>query len=484
MTVSSAEITKFITKQLDDSHQYAVNQAGSAVLIKKQEGKNPETFLAKSQHFKKTVRKIALGEHFPCTDITFRQVESHCIDQSFLADTIVETYLRVAPLDDGVELDVGDIGNTRVRITAGKVEVLKSGSEVLFLASPSMQPFVIPDKEGDISLLLKYLNFDETQAWLLIGWLSFVLAHAKEDTTSFPILVLIADQGSGKSFLSKAIIRALVDPSMLGIQGFPSGKQDMLLATQHAHVQIYDNLTYISRAWSNTLCIMSTGGNVSTRELYTNSDIVNHKLHGPLVLNGISNFISTSDLAQRCLTLELNSITEDSRKSEKQLQQEFIADLPSIFGGLCQLTADIMKVLPDVKATHPTRMIDFSRWLAALEHVRELPESKLQEAYNEILSESQHDSVMSDPLALAVYKLVTESGGIDHWKGTPADLLTHLTSSMHIEHDYRSKSWPDNAISLSKRLRTLRAALLSQDVKVEFTRGKHRTITITNLNAY
>jgi len=481
---STKEIVKFISSEIDGKYEYAVNQSGLAVLIDKQANQNLVAFQVKSQHFKKNVRKIAIEHDLPYSDKIFRQVQSNCTDQAFLSDRIVDTYLRVAPLVDGVELDVGNVENTRIRITTGEVEIINSGSDVLFLRSPSMQPFVTPDLDGDISLLFQYLNFDKTQALLLIGWLSFVLSHAKEDTTSFPILVLIADQGSGKSFLSKVIIRSLTDPSVLGIQGFPNSKQDMLLATQHAHVQIYDNLTYISKSWSNTLCIMATGGNVSGRQLYTDSDIVNHKLHAPLVLNGLSNFISTSDLAQRCLTLELNPLTDRGRKSEKQLLKDFNHDLHSIFGGLCQLTADILKVLPDVEVTHPERMIDFSHWLAALEQVMDLPESPLQQAYHDILTESQHDSVMGDPVASAVHQLVTQSGGKYEWKGTPAELLKHLNESMHIDRDLHSKSWPANAIALSKRLRTAKAALLSQQVEVVFSRGKERRITITNLDAY
>jgi hypothetical protein len=481
---TTKEIVKFISSEIDGKYEYAVNQSGLAILIDKQADQNLVGFQVKSQHFKKNVRKIAIEYDLPYSDKIFRQVQSNCIDQAFLSDRIVDTYLRVAPLPAGVELDVGSVENTRIRIAAGEVEIINSGSDVLFLRSPSMQPFVEPALGGDISLLFHYLNFDKTQSLLLIGWLSFVLAHAKEDTTSFPILVLIADQGSGKSFLSKVIIRSLTDPSMLGIQGFPNSKQDMLLATQHAHVQIYDNLTYINKSWSNTLCIMSTGGNLSGRQLFTDSDIVNHKLHAPLVLNGISNFITTSDLAQRCLTLELNPLTDRERKSEKQLLDDFNQNLPSIFGGLCQLTADIFKVLPDVEVTHRERMIDFSSWLAALEQVMDLPKSQLQQAYHDLLTESQHDSVMGEPLALAVYQLVTKHNSNDTWTGTPSELLERLNTSMHIDHDSRSKAWPANAIALSKRLRTAKAALLSQQVEIVFSRGKERRITITNLDAY
>jgi len=483
MTEFTDKCILHICSELDDEYQYAVNQHGSEVLISRVDGHNPRALLVTSQDLKKSVRRKALSLKFSPSAIHYKQIESHCTDQSFLSEQVVDTYLRIAPIDDGFELDTGDLENTRIRVTAGHVEILTNGSNVLFLRPPSLLPFVPPNDEPDIHLLFPYLNFDELQAWLLIAWITFTLSHPKVDTTSFPILVLLADQGSGKSFLSRVIIRLLVDPSRLGIQGFPNSKQDMLLATQHAHLQVYDNLTYISRSWANLLCILSTSGNITNRQLYTNESIVNHKLHAPLVLNGISDFISTPDLAQRCLKLELNAMPDTARKSEKALVNSFQDDLPSIFAGCLKLSADVLKVLPDVTPTHSARMLDFMAWIAAIEQVMDLPDSQLQQAYHDIINESQYDAVMGDPLALAVYQLVTKDQR-DSWESTPAALLEHLNTSMNIDKEFRSKSWPANAIALSKRLRTVKAALLSQHIEVVFSRGKERRITITNLDAY
>jgi len=122
--------------------------------------------------------------------------------------------------------------------------------------------------------------------------------------------------------------------------------------------------------------------------------------------------------------------------------------------------------------------------MCAVEKVQGLEAGLLQNAYHQILVESQIDSVQGDQLASAVHQAVTETGK-DSWSGTSKELLTHLETSMKIDcGDTRSNKWPKNAIALSKRLRIAKAALLVQGVEVTFTRGKERIIKITNLETY
>ena len=59
------------------------------------------------------------------------------------------------------------------------------------------------------------------------------------------------------------------------------------------------------------------------------------------------------------------------------------ADLPVIQRGLFDLIAQIMAHLPSVEVTNPQRMIDFVRWLAALEMVDGTPAGIYQDVYAE-----------------------------------------------------------------------------------------------------
>jgi hypothetical protein len=201
------------------------------------------------------------------------------------------------------------------------------------------------------------------------------------------------------------------------------------------------------------------------------------RLHVGLVLNGLHRFVDQADLAQRCLPLELRPLVDTRRKSEAELFREFQDDLPAIQRGLFDLIADIFTHLPTAKVVHPERMIDFSTWLAALELVKGVPEGIYQAEFSQALNQGQLDALLDNSLAAAVLDFTAGEGG-GNWSGTPAELLALLSERLPWGTQ-RARDWPQNAISLSKRLLPLQAGLQTQGVIVEFRRGKERRITIT-----
>lgn len=392
------------------------------------------------------------------------------------ANIIKSVSNRVARIDCGIEIDLGDDQHTRGRITAGKVEIIKEGSEVIFFRPPSSLPMVMPAEIGDLKLLKKYLNMDAVAQTLFIGWLSYTLASPKHPASNYVFLNLVGNQGTGKSLLCKNIIQKLIDPSQVGVQILPRNEKDLAIAAQNAHVCCYDNVRTFSDKMSDILCIASSGGTMSSRQLYTDADQSVIYLHVALVLNGIHYFISEPDLVQRCLPIYLLPIPEENRKSELDLVQEFEADLPAILRGLFDLIAEIFKHLPTVEVTHPERMYDFSKWLAAMETAQGAPAGVYQSAYSDALNQGQLDSLLDNPLAAAVFDFAEELNG-QQWSDTPAQFLIELNQRAS-KGTQRSREWPLNPIALSKRLVSLQTGLLTQGICIEMTRGKCRTITL------
>jgi len=412
------------------------------------------------------------------------EVQSLLADHAEASEKNFEIKNRVAEIPNGCIIDVGDETQKRYILENGKLKSSNTGCEVLFSRSASTLPFVStgPFIAGDLDLIFTYLNMAKNPAWLLIAWMCYTLSTERNSSTSYPILVIIAGQGSSKSTIGKLVIRNLVDPSSLGIQGFPTNRQDMVIASNHAFILIYDNLRYLSKKWSDILCIAATGGTDPTRRLYTDDELVTHFFKVPLVLNGIHDFIVEPDLAQRCVFIDLDSIPEDKRIDEKLLTENFHKDLPSIFKGLLELLAKVLEIVDTVEVTYPQRMIRFVKYLAAVEQVAGLEKSSLQKAYSDSLQDRQRDAVLSDPLGSIIYEMVT-SGTRTDWSGSPTELLTEILSFFP-EYDSRKRKLPDNPSMLSRRLQALKPGLLSQQVEVELTRGKTRKITITNLEAY
>lgn len=392
---------------------------------------------------------------------------------------VIDVWLRVAPIHGGIEIDLGDELHTRVRITAGKVELIEAGSDVVFFRTANTQAMAMPTEKGDWQLLKKYLNIHATEVLLLVAWITYTLAHPKTPSSKYPILVLQGNEGSGKTSLCRNIIIRIIDPSALGVQVFPQNPKDLAIAGLNAHVLCFDNLRSFKASMADMLCIAATGGTISNRQLYTDAEQQAIRLHVALVLNGIHSFIDTPDLSQRCLPIHLIAMDKSKRKSEEELTKELEADLPSIMRGLFDLIASIFAHLPNVEITHPERMIDFVAWLGAMELVDNIPAGIYQELYSEVLQQGQLDTLMDNPLAAAIITFMDEFKG-DVWSDTPSELLTALNSRV-CRGTLFSREWPQNAIALSKRISGLQAGLLSQGIRIELSRGKQRTVTLSKV---
>jgi len=222
--------------------------------------------------------------------------------------------------------------------------------------------------------------------------------------------------------------------------------------------------------------VAGTGGALSTKKLYTDDDQSVSYLHVALILNGIFDFVTESDLASRSLVIYLQDMDESQRLSEGHLEKELESDMPIMLQGLFEMIADIFKVLPEANITHPERMIDFSQWLAAMEMVDDAPSGTYQHLYSETLKEAQLNTLLENELAAEIYRLADRLDNI--WKGTASQLLHDLNDQASF-HATRSAVWPKSPESLSRRLRTLTAALASQGVHIRFYKSKDRIIEIT-----
>lgn len=476
----SSNITELVAKQARFPHNLPqttglfLGQNGKAYFVMK-DAANSYVVAVGSKKANNLIRKLGQPE-----GITLRKSDLNDINHILQAEAESAgnnkcVWYRVAPIQDGIMIDLGDDKHTYARVTPGMVDLVTKGCDTLFYRTQVSKPMVMPANAGDLGLLKKYLNLHPVQVMLFIAWISYTLAHPKISTSKFLILVLSGNQGSGKSFLCW-IILMLIDPSIIGVQILPSNSKDLSIAAQNAHVLCYDNLRELSQSMSDILCTAATGGSISNRQLYSDADQNVLQLHVALVLNGIHAFVDQPDLAQRCLPLTLLPFNESKRKSEAQLTREFEADLPAIMRGLFDLIASIFTHLPTAKVTNPERMIDFVQWLASMEAVNGDRAGDYQAIYSDALNQGQLDSILDNLLAAAVLEFAQEHTD-GRWDGTPAELFIELNAQASKE-TLRSKEWPQNAIAMSKRLRPLHACLQTQGVTIEFGRGKQRTITV------
>src|SRR5207249_170661 len=96
----------------------------------------------------------------------------------------------------------------------------------------------------------------------------------------------------------------------------------------------FDNLSRLTDEQSNTLCRLAQGGTFRTRLLYSSSEEVVLQAERPVIVNGITEFISRPDLADRYRCITLERIPPGDRKQRQDLRDRFLAVRPAILGAL------------------------------------------------------------------------------------------------------------------------------------------------------
>lgn len=386
-------------------------------------------------------------------------------------------YLRVGKNAAGeVELDLGNTAAERVAFRKGKAVLVKSGSKTLFSRPETMRPLPKLGKKGNWKLILPFLNMSTLEQYLVIAWMLYSMTHPRGQS-GYPILIILGPQGSGKSQLSRGVIRLLVDPNVAGIQLLPGNIRDMAISARSQYVLLYDNVRVLTKKQSDDHCIMSTGGSYSSRKLYTDHEEVMLPVHSPVVINGIHNFVEEPDLASRALIVHAQSIDATSRREESAIARDLDSKLSDIFTGLLDLAAQALEAESTAVLLHPERLMDFCRWLAALEAPMGLALGVLQKAYSDNLRDAALESIRESALAMTVFNFIRVQPG-NRWTGTATALLGELNKKAPPQTIHRQAEWPQNPIALGKRLTSIEAVLKPQGITIGFSHGTQRQIEI------
>ncbi len=456
-------------------YEVIVDQHGHVYVVTGSK-RNRRTYRVGSKKLAKIIRQNARKKDIKLKRGEIQEIFETLLDFGETDGRRSDVFYRVAPIENGIEIDSGGECHSRFRIGPGEFEIVKEGSEALFHRPEGMFSIKVDGEKGDYKLLYKYLpNVAATDKVLLVVWVAYTIANPKLSSVAFLILVLLGDQGTGKTTLSKLLSR-IIDPRIVGVQVMPLNLKDLVIAAQHAHLLCFDNLRGFRGSTSDILCVMVTGGAVVLRKLYTDDEQHIVYVHVALILNSLHEIINESDLAQRSLPIRLNPLSESDRVSESKLEHDLDIDLPIIIRGFYELIAKIFRYLPDVEVRHPERMLDSSKWLAALEKVDGAPPGTYQSLYSENLIEAQLESLLANVLAAALFDFA--QGRRNTWEGKPTELLIELNDVTPFAMQ-RSPEWPKNSIALGRRISSLRASLKLQGIEITQSRGQHRKITVT-----
>lgn len=257
-------------------------------------------------------------------------------------------------LKDGlIEYALYDDESNYVKVTPSGWEIVKT-SKHKFVDTIDNSPQIIPEKSQNplIELLSKYINADKDSIILFAAWLVQSFCEGNHSA-----LLVMAEKGSGKSTLTK-MIKRIIDPSNSLASIFPDKIENLLTALTNSYVVTFDNTDKLSDDASNILCTAVTGGNYVKRELYTTNTSATFTLHNIIILNGIDILPKQSDLANRCLLLELKKISSKKRQADTSIITAFERDLPCILGGIFDALAQAMNIINDLHPTELPRMAE------------------------------------------------------------------------------------------------------------------------------
>ena len=310
-------------------------------------------------------------EHVPVRSRAFRRWLAQCfyevqvaaINSQSLADAICvlaaravfkgdehDVFVRLAGTQERVYLDLGNESRDVVIIDASGWHIA-ADPPLRFRRPRAMLGLPMPARGGDIRELRNFLNVDDEEWPLIVGWLVAAMFPAGP----YPILQFNAEQGSGKSTAAR-ILRSLVDPNSAPLRAEPKEPRDLMITAGNSWIVCLDNLSRVQGWLSDALCRLSTGGGFSTRALYENVEETIFDSQRPAIVTGIEELAARSDLLDRCLLVGLPPIPDERRRTESEFWGEFKAAQPQLLGGLLDVIAATVKVLPTVRLDRSPRM--------------------------------------------------------------------------------------------------------------------------------
>jgi len=359
-------------------------------------------------------------------------------------------------------LDLADPKWRVVRITRKKWQIIKN-APVKFVRPRGMLRTPDPKRGGCLDDLKPFINVANDSDFALVK--AFLVSLLRPNLP-FPVLVLTGEHGSAKSSMAQKS-KSLVDPSKAATRGAPRELRDLAIAASNGWVLAFDNMSHIPEWLSDALCRLSTGSGFSTRELYSDSDEKIFESKRPVILNGISDMVTRSDLLDRSIIIQLPIIDEGKRKQEADLNKEFERLRPGILGALLDVAVHAVAKHPTTKLTSLPRMADFATWAVAAEPAHHRGEAIFLKAYTG--NRAAWDSVAIDASVVGppILQLMERAAC---WEGVFGDLLDALNAIVSQQFQ-KSREWPKSARAISGELRRIAPNLRA--IGIQVTIGKH-----------
>lgn len=378
-----------------------------------------------------------------------------------------QLFVRVGEKHGSIYIDLADDEGRVIEVSREGWRIT-TDCPVAFLHPGGMLPLPVPAAGGSIDDLRPFVNADSDNFKLITAW----LVAAFRNHGPYPVLAIHGEPGSAKSTMTR-VLRDLIDPNHATLRTLPKNDEDLPIAAQNGWVLAFDNVSVIQPWLSDLLCRIATGGGFGKRARFTDASEVLFKVQRPVLLNGIGDVATRSDLLDRALVVNLPAIPSEKRRDEGRFWRDFEAARPRIIGALLAAAVVALRDVDQVNIESATRMIDFQRWISAAEPALGWEGGEFAAAYARSRGEA---NVIGTEAVLWVGTLQRLSQERPVWQGTGSELLTELNRLVGDER--ADHGWPKNARYLSEGLRRLQPNLRAVGINIEFKRQSNGRLIV------
>jgi len=381
-----------------------------------------------------------------------------------------QTFKRVG-IDEGlnfIEVDLKREDGKVLRISRDCICI--DTPKLKFINNKSSLPMPLPDvninpKEAWKDFFEIFNIHSREQLALIVSFMLKTFYLAGE----YPILAILGNrEGVGKTTLAKYIIKML-DPTITPIKPHPKSIDDLLVLAKNNFLLSFDNLTHIGDSLSDALCILSTGGSLAKRQLFTDSEAVEYYLKNPVILTSIYDILKNRDLRRRSLIVELEKPIKII--PEKRLEERFNKLQPKLYGYLCLCVQEALK--EKIVNLPLLDIADFCEWILKAEPIFFVSGIDFLKLVDENRKEISKN-ILEGNLILQFIQSKLEKQTI--YETTTTELLKELKNLYPNEFNLK------NAKSLGKEIKKIATDFEAFSIEVQFIRKpKERKIVFKKM---
>ena len=376
-----------------------------------------------------------------------------------------------------------DNNNTVIVISEKGIETVDNSElKYLFVHANDMKSQALPDLSAKpfnlIPMLKQLLKLSEDDYLLLAVYICSLFIP----DIHHPIFTAYGDYGSGKSTALRTI-GEIVDPSSRGLLFLNRKSQkDLIISLTRSYFTAFDNTSgRITEDIVNLFCQVVTGGTVSMRQLYKDTDEVVLKLKRCLALNGTDIVGKRNDLMERSLLMKFTRLETDTLISDSDYNSLLSNLMPKILGSIFSILSRAMKLHSEKQYVLPIkhRMLEWMEWgYCIAESIRKGYGTRFCNDYTANLTKSNAVAVDDNPYIACIEAYVKENGS---YIGSSTEFYENIFAyAVENGFDTRSKMFPSCATQVWQKMKTYSVNLAKSGIIIHepVNKGKFREIKI------